>query len=115
MLAALEERTAGGERLIGIGVGVHYGPAVLGDIGSERSMAFAVIGDTVNSASRLEGLTRLLDTDLVVSGALVERVHEEAEGGEPAILDGFEDGGERQVKGRNEKIPIFVLRRPSAA
>lgn len=110
-----ERRVSANEQPIGIGVGVHYGPAVLGDIGSERSMSFAVIGDTVNSASRLEGLTRLLDTDLVASATLIERVREEAGGGEPAILEGFEDGGEQQVRGRNDKIPIFVLRRPTAA
>ena len=119
MLAALEgwnkERTAAGERPIGIGIGVHYGPAVLGDIGSERSMAFAVIGDTVNSASRLEGLTRTLDTDLVVSRALIDQVRAEASGGEPAILEGFEEGGEQEVKGRSGKIPVFALRRPQAA
>lgn len=119
ILATLEqwnaERAAQGEQPIGIGVGVHYGPVVLGDIGSERSMAFAVIGDTVNIASRLEGLTRRLDTDLVVSGALIERVREEANGGEPVILEGFEDAGEQEVKGRHDKIPISVLRRRSAA
>ena len=107
-----EERAASGEPPIGIGIGVHYGPAVLGDIGSERSMAFAVIGDTVNSASRLEGLTRTLDTDLVVSRALVEQVRAEGDGGEPAILEGLEEAGDQEVKGRSGKIPVFALRRP---
>src|SRR5262249_18462548 len=51
MLQALadwnRERQAGGEAPLAIGIGLNYGPAVLGDIGSERGMAFAVIGDTV--------------------------------------------------------------------
>ena len=82
---------------------------------AHQRTAFAVIGDTVNSASRLEGLTRTLDTDLVVSKALVERVRAEAGGGDPAILEGFEEAGEQEVKGRSGKIPVLALRRTQAA
>lgn len=106
-----QQRAASGEQPLGMGIGVHYGPAVLGDIGSERSMAFTVIGDTVNSASRLEGLTRKVDSDLVVSQALVDRVREETGEDAPAILEGLEPAGEQEVKGRSGKIPIFALRR----
>lgn len=115
MLAALkswnEERSSSGRPQIGIGIGVHYGPAVLGDVGSKRSMAFTVIGDTVNSASRLEGLTRSIDTDLVVSEALVQRVQEESGGNEPEILRGLDVVGDQEVKGRKGKIPILALSR----
>jgi adenylate cyclase len=65
MLAALarwnDERDTRGEAPLAIGIGLNYGPAVLGDVGSEHSMSFTVIGDTVNTASRLQGLTRGLD------------------------------------------------------
>ena len=37
-----------------VGVGVHYGPAVVGNIGSERRMDYTAIGDTVNTSARLE-------------------------------------------------------------
>ncbi len=119
MLVALDgwnaERAAAGGRPIGIGIGVHYGPVVLGDIGSERSMEFAVLGDTVNSASRLEGLTRRIDTDLVVSRALLDQVRSEAGDGTPSILEGLEEAGDQEVKGRSGKIPVFALRRRAAA
>jgi hypothetical protein len=55
MLEALDrwnsERTRDGEARLAIGIGLNYGPAVLGDFGSEHSMSFTVIGDTVNTAS----------------------------------------------------------------
>jgi adenylate cyclase len=54
MLSALErwndERQARGDARLDIGIGLNYGPVVLGDVGSEHSMSFAVIGDTVNTA-----------------------------------------------------------------
>ena len=49
------ERTERGEPPIAIGIGLHYGPAVLGDLGGERTMAFAVIGDTINTAAGCSG------------------------------------------------------------
>jgi adenylate cyclase len=69
-----EERTARGEPQLAIGIGLNYGPAVLGDVGSERSMSFTVIGDTVNTSSRLQGLTRTLETPLVFGDPLVTAV-----------------------------------------
>ena len=65
-----DEREATGEPPLAIGIGLNYGPAVLGDVGSEHSMSFTVIGDTVNTASRLQGLTRTLETPLVVGDGL---------------------------------------------
>ena len=64
---------------IRIGIGLHYGSAVLGDIGTERYLQFTVIGDTVNAASRLQQATRTLDCDLVVSQDLVHAVMDKAQ------------------------------------
>ncbi|MGO1119552.1 adenylate/guanylate cyclase domain-containing protein [Rhodovibrionaceae bacterium A322] len=74
------QREAQGEKPMKAGFGIHYGEVVLGNIGTNR-MEFTVIGDTVNTASRLENLTRRLGTPLVVSDALMQQVlledHEE--------------------------------------
>ncbi|MDJ0897153.1 MAG: adenylate/guanylate cyclase domain-containing protein [Alphaproteobacteria bacterium] len=110
-----QERATTGERPIGVGIGVHYGPAVLGDIGSERSMDFTIIGDTVNTTNRLERLTRTLDTDLVISQALVDKVRDESGGDKPLILSNLWEAGEQEVKGRSGKIPVLALRRLRAA
>ncbi|MBM3508697.1 MAG: adenylate/guanylate cyclase domain-containing protein [Alphaproteobacteria bacterium] len=70
------ERQAAGQPPIRVSIGLHYGPAILGDIGSERRLEFATLGDTVNVASRLEGKTRALDCRLLASEALIGRLGE---------------------------------------
>jgi adenylate cyclase len=89
-----------------MGLGVHYGPVVLGDIGSQRSMAFATVGDTVNVTSRLQGLTRSLDRWLVASGDLVHAVEREA--AEPGLLSGLSPAGAHALRGRDAPIAVWA-------
>jgi adenylate cyclase len=82
MIAAIaelnRERTGRNEPPIQVSVGLHYGQVVLGDIGLNR-LEFAVIGTTVNAASRLEALTREFGCAIVVSDALVQRARTETD------------------------------------
>jgi adenylate cyclase len=110
MLAALTawnlEREAAGLRPLQIGLGLHYGPVVAGDIGSRRSMAFATVGDTTNVTSRLQALTRELRVRIVASGALVAAVEREA--ADPALLLGLTTRGPTVLRGRDTPIELWA-------
>ncbi len=112
MIDAIErwnaERTATGQAPIRMGVGVHYGPVIMGDIGNERRLELAVIGDAVNVASRIEHLTRDLGSPLVVSQELAQAVKAEDAGGGP-LLARFVDAGVRDIPGRGGDVRLWML------
>jgi adenylate cyclase len=78
MLARLESLNRDWERAHGLriacGIGIHAGEAIIGFIGSRRRHEFTAIGDTVNAASRLEGLTRSLGYPVVCSETVAAAV-----------------------------------------
>ena len=101
-------RAARGEAPVRIGVGVHFGAVVLGDIGGESRVEFAVLGDTVNVAARLERLTRDLDVSLVASDAVVGAARREDAGGGAALLAELRPGPPQTLRGRSEPVGVWV-------
>jgi len=102
-----KERAAGGEAPIQANFGLHYGPVVLGDIGVNR-LEFAVIGNTVNVASRVEALTRNLNVRLAATSDLVDRAR--VEGGEiDALESGFVLHENQEIRGLDRKVAIWGL------
>ena len=96
MLAAIDEwngaRRTEGAPAIALGIGIHFGMAAIGEVGGERT----VIGDTVNIASRLEGLTRRLGPGMIVSEEAV-RAAAERQGLRPLGMVRLPGCGRRRV------------------
>ena len=95
-----------GEPAIDIGIGIHWGEVVTGDIGDARRLEYAVIGDTVNVASRLEALTRQHAGWLIISQDLRQKMASELAGAPSDDLPTgcFSSIGAIEIRGRSQPV-----------
>jgi len=104
------ERLRAGEPPVRIGIGLHWGPVLLSEIGGPGRGEVATLGDTVNVASRLQEAARGLGVEIVLSGAMRWAVLSQGELDETiALLDGFASCPPVTLRGRSQPIEIWTL------
>lgn len=98
-------QTARGWPVIRSGIGINYGTVTIGNIGSERKMDYTVVGDMVNVASRLEGLTKFYDERIIISESIYRFIRNRV---------ACRQIDRVQVKGRRRGLAIYGVRRSLA-
>ena len=101
MLAANDRVNSATSWPLRIGIGIHLGEVVAGNIGSPRRKEYTVIGDTVNFASRLESLNKDFNSQLLISSAVCEALGEA--GREAKSL------GQVAIKGYDQPMAVWQL------
>ena len=90
---------------IRLGVGVHSGPIVVGCLGSGKRLEFTIIGDTVNTASRLESLTKEKNVDILIS----DETRLVASNSEVFDNSSVESLGQVNIRGKQLTLEIFTI------
>ncbi|HZR93377.1 MAG TPA: adenylate/guanylate cyclase domain-containing protein [Gaiellaceae bacterium] len=92
-----------------MGVGLNTGPVMTGNVGHERRMDYTAVGDVVNTASRIEGMTKGTPYSVLLAESTMEALREP-----PADIVFYE---EQAVRGRKEKLRLYALdiRKPDTA
>jgi adenylate cyclase len=105
MRALNRARVERGQQALGFGVGLHIGDVMYGNIGSKSRLDFTVIGPAVNVATRLEGLSKELRREVLISGAFVRAC--------PCGGLGLEPLGAFPLRGVGEPLEVFALPEPT--
>ena len=88
------------------GVGIHTGPALAGVVGSAYKISYAMVGDTVNVASRIQDLTKKLDTDILISSETVKLLTA------PPVMEG---PLRMPIKGKKSSVDVYKVVRRSGS
>ncbi len=94
-----KERVALGRQPIKVGIGMHKGPLIMGIMGNEQRLEANLVSDTVNSASRMEGLTKYYGASLIVTEPMMD-LHNQSDFEHRSL-------GKVQVKGKRQAIEIY--------
>src|SRR5205823_10836379 len=94
------ELAAKGRAPIQIGIGIHSGPAIVGSVGSPQRLEFTAIGNTVNVASRMQGLTKTVGRPLLVTAAARDQAGDSFT---------FEELPPQEVRGVEGRVMIFAV------
>jgi adenylate cyclase len=100
------ERASAGKEPIDIRIGCQFGQVVLGAIGSERNLSFAVVGDTCNVASRLQTMCRDLDARICLGAEVIDAARR---AGRDDAVSGLTDHGEVVVRGREAPVHVWLV------
>jgi len=101
ILAALDAENTRSGVVVRVGIGLHAGEAITGEVGSAERKEYTVIGDVVNVASRVEGLNKELGSRALITEAVRRALDPEEQG--------LPDRGEVPVKGRAEPVRVYQL------